>query len=92
LLDRLRQKASCPLQISSLIGSDSLVKALFGLALTFGQCAAGTLDICAGAPVATLEKRHTRPHVNRLLVVATEVMVEAGQQQLFDTRGAIGLA
>jgi hypothetical protein len=68
------------------------MKALFGLALTLSKCAAGALDIRAGTAVASLEKRHTRPHVDRLLVVAPEVVVETGQQQLFDTRGAFSLA
>jgi hypothetical protein len=92
LFNRTCQQIARTLEIARLIRGDSLVQALLGFALTFGKRAAGALDVCASAAVATLEEGDARPHIDRLLVVATEVVVETGQQQLFDTRGAIGLA
>jgi hypothetical protein len=92
LLDGSRQEIARALEIAGLIGSDPLMKTLFGFALTLRESASSALDVCASAAVAAFEKGHARPHIDRLLVVAAEVVIEARQQQLFDTRGAIGLA
>ena len=92
LFNCARQQITRTLEITSLIGGDSLVQALLGFPLTLGKRAPGALDVRARAAVATLEERDARPHIDRLLVVTTEVVVETGQEQLFDTCNAIGLA
>ena len=92
LLDCTRQQFACPLQIARLIGRDPLVQTLFGFALPLGKRAARAFDVRTGAAMATFEKGHARPDIDRLFVITTEVVVETGQQQLFDTRGAFGLA
>jgi hypothetical protein len=92
LFDCTRQQFTCPLQIACLIRSDPLVQTLFGFALPLGKRAARAFDVRTSAPMATLEKGHPRPDIDRLFVITTEVVVETGQQQLFDTRGAFGLA
>ena len=62
---------------------------LFGLALPLGQRAARALDVGAGAAVAAVEEDDARPDVDRLLVVAGEVVVEAGEQELLDVGVAV---
>jgi len=68
------------------------MQALFGFPLAFGQCASRAFDIRASPAMATLQERDARPDIDRLLIVTTEVVIKTGQQQLFDTRCAIGLA
>ena len=58
-------------------------------ALTLGQRAARALDVRTSLAVAPLEERHARPHVDRLLVLSREIVIEPRQQELLDTRGAL---
>ena len=60
------------------------------LALPLGLRAARPLDVGARAIVMPIEKQHARPEVDGLFVVAGEVLVEAGEQELLDPRVAIG--
>ena len=62
---------------------------LFRFALPLRERAAGALDVGARLPVRTIEKQHAGPDVDRQIVPAREVVVEAGQQQLFDSGVAI---
>ena len=39
--------------------------------------------------MAAIEEQHARPDVDRELVLAGEVVIEPGEQQLFDSRVAI---
>ena len=75
--------------VAGVVGVDAGVDELLALALAFGQRAARALDVGAGAAVAALEKHDARPDVDRLLVVAVEVLIEAGEQQLFDAGVAV---
>jgi hypothetical protein len=61
------------------------------LALPLGDRASRALDVRAGTVVIALEKHHARPDVDRVLVFSREVMIETGDEQLFDARGAIGI-
>ena len=62
---------------------------LFALAL--GDRAARALDVGARARVAVIEEQHTRPDADRELVLAGEIMVEAGEEEVFDSGVAVSL-
>ena len=79
LFNRTGQQIARALQIPRLVRSDTLMKTLFRFALTFGQRAPGALDVGTCPPVTPLEEGHSRPHVDRLLVVAAEVLIETRQ-------------
>ena len=59
------------------------------VALAFGHRAAGAFDIRPGARMTAIEKQRARPDIDGLLILRREVVVEAGEQQLFDLRVAI---
>jgi hypothetical protein len=61
------------------------------VALPLGQAAPRPIDVRASARVTPIEKERSRPDVDRALVSSSEVMIEAGQQQLLDFRVAIGV-
>ena len=70
-------------------GRDAVLQQLFGLALPLGQRAARAFDVGAGTRVVAIEKQRARPDVDRLFVLAGEVVIEAGEQQLLDLGFAI---
>ena len=92
LFDRTRQQIARALQLARLVGRNALMETLFRFALPFGERAPRALDVGSRPPVTALEERDTGPHVDRLLVVSAKVVIETRQEQLFDARGAIGLA
>ena len=59
---------------------------LFPFALPLGDRAARALDVGAGPRVAAIEEEDARPHADCQLVLSAEIMVEAGEQQLLDSR------
>ena len=72
------------------------LKELFCLPLSFRERAPCPLDIRTRFPVGTIEKEHARPDVDGEIVTAGEIVIETGEQQLFDsgvtiTIGVIGI-
>jgi hypothetical protein len=65
------------------------VHEFFILALPLGLGTARALDVRAGTTVAALEKRDTRPDVDRFFVFACELVIQARQQELLDARLAV---
>src|SRR5258706_16127409 len=61
------------------------------LALPLGNRASRALDVGPGAVVVALEKDDARPDVDGLFVVSGEVMIESGDKEFFDARGAIAI-
>jgi hypothetical protein len=92
LLNGPRQEFPRVLQIARLIGRYAVVQQLLGFTLAFGKGAAGPLDVRARTSMSALEERDACPDVDRLFVIAAEVVIEARQQQVLDARGAIGVA
>ena len=72
-----------PVAASQGIGTS--LQELFRFALPLRERAAGALDVGARLPVGPVEKEDAGPDVDRQIVPAREVVVEAGQQQLFDS-------
>ena len=65
------------------------VQQLVRLALFLRERAPGPFDVRARLRVGAVEEQHARPDVDRELVLAREVVVETGEQQLFDPGVAI---
>lgn len=63
---------------------------LFGFALAFRYRGAGAVDVRAGAIVVALEKHNARPDVDGLFVFSGEIVVETGNEELFDASRALG--
>ena len=55
-------------------------------ALPLGDRATGTFDVGASAGVAAVEKEDARPNADCQLVLSVEIMVEAGEEKLLDSR------
>ena len=55
------------------------------LTLALGHRAAGTFNIGTGATVCPLQKHDARPDVDRVLVLAREVLIETREQKLLDS-------
>ncbi len=71
-------------RLAAIEGRDAVVQQFLGLALPFGERAASPFDVGAGTRMVAVEKQRARPDVDRLIVVAGEVVIEAGEQQLLD--------
>ena len=63
---------------------------LLGLALALGKSIAGALDIRTCPCLAPIQEQHARPDVDRLFVVAGEVVIEALEEKLLDASVAVG--
>jgi hypothetical protein len=68
---------------------DAGLQQLFRLTLALGNGAAGPLDVRARARMTAIEEERARPHVDRLVVLRREVVIEADEQEMFDFRVAI---
>ena len=69
--------------------NDALLQQLFRLALPLRERAARAFDVRACARMAAVEEERARPDVDGELVALAEIMVEAGEEELFDLRVAI---
>ena len=85
--------SSCPrgVRLAALEGRGAGLDQLLPLALALGDRAARALDVGAGAGVAAVEEQDARPDVDRELVLAGEIVVEPGEEELFDARVTIAL-
>ena len=72
-------------------GFDTRVEQLLTLALALGDRAARPLHVGTRARVAVIEEQHTRPHADRELVLAGKIMVESGEEEVFDSGVAVSL-
>jgi glutamate formiminotransferase len=68
---------------------DAGLQQLFRLTLALGNGAARPLDVRARARMTAIEEERARPHVDRLVVLRREVVIEADEQEMFDFRVAI---
>src|SRR5262249_55063194 len=84
LHDRLLDQAARLIAFTALEGRDARLQQFLGLTLLLGKRAARPLDVGARPRVAAIEKQRARPDVDGVVVLAREVMVEAGEQQLLD--------
>ena len=62
---------------------------LIRLPLPFGQRSPGALDVRPRLAVCAIEEEDARPDIDGEVVAAGEVVVQPGQQQLFDSGLAI---
>ena len=70
---------------------DAGMKQLVTLALTFGDRTARPFDVGARPGMAAIDEQHPRPDVDRELVLFGEIVIEPGDEELFDTRVAIAI-
>jgi len=82
---RIEQAAGFPAVASANRGR-AVVQQGFGFTLPLGLRAAGTFDVGASACVTAVEEERAGPDVDRLVVVASKVVIESGEQQLLDLR------
>ena len=80
------------LDLAALERRHAVVQQLFRLALLFGHRAAGALDVRARARVIPIEKQRARPDVDRLRVMAGEILIEAREQKTLDFGVTLGVA
>ena len=64
---------------------------LVALALPLGDGAARPVDVGLGPRVAAIEKEHPRPDADGELVLSDEIVIEAGEEELFDASVAFAL-
>ena len=62
---------------------------LVGLPLPLSQGGTGPLDVRASSRIASVQKQHAGPDVQRLFVLRVEVVVGTGEQELFDLDVAV---
>jgi hypothetical protein len=86
LVERVPQQRPGVLHVPAMERIESLVDQGFGLALLFGLGATRALDVGPGTVVMAVQEQDTGPHVDGGLEVAGEVVIETGDQQLFDAR------
>ena len=65
------------------------MKQLIRFALLLGNGGTGALDIGTSTTVASFEKHHASPDVDRFLILTSEIQVQAGEQQTLDLRSGI---
>src|SRR5262249_25496364 len=85
------QQLPCGVQLSPLECGDAGMQQLFRFTLPLGERRPGPLDVRSRPRVIPIEKERARPHVNRLRIVAREVMIESGQKEVLDFRITIGI-
>ena len=90
-LDRRRQQRARSAGIAAVERGGAGVQELVALALALGDGAARTIDVRLGPRVAAIEKEHARPDADGELVLSDEVVIEPGEQELFDARVALAL-
>ena len=91
VLDRRATAAARGLGVAALEGRRAGVKQFLAFALPLGDGAARALDVRARAGMAAIEEEHSRPDVDRELVLTGEVVIEPAQQQFLEARLAIVL-
>jgi hypothetical protein len=89
LLHRSRQQVARRRDVTGIVGVDPGVDEFLALALLLGEGTARPLDVRAGTAVAALEEDDAGPDVDRLLIAAGEILIEAGEEQLFDAGIAV---
>ena len=90
-LDGRRQQRSRDAGVAALERRGARVQQLLAFALTLGDGAAGALDVGPGARMAAIEEQDPRPDADGELVLTGKIMVEAGEEQVFDARVALAL-
>ena len=88
-IDGARQQRPRRIEVAGMVGRDAFVYQRLDLALALGHQSAGAIDVGPSAAVAAIEERHTGPDVDRLLVAAGKILIEAGEEQLLDAAFAI---
>ena len=86
---RRLQQAPCFASVAAAERRGAVVQQFLGLPLPLGQRAARPLDVRARAGMAAIEKQRARPDVDGVLVLRGEVVIETGEEQLFDFGVAI---
>src|SRR4029077_20339495 len=84
LTDGGLQQTSRLARLASIECRDAVVKQFLRLALSLCERASSPFDVCPGTRMVSVEKQRSRPDVDRLIVLAGELVVEAGNQQLLD--------
>ena len=69
----------------------SRVQELLALALPLRDGAARAVDVGLGPGVPAIEEEHARPDADRELVLAGEVVIETGEEEVFHARVALAL-
>ena len=90
-LDRRRQQRARGAGIAAIERRGAGVQQLFAFALALGDRAARALDVRLGPRMAAIEEQDARPDADGELVLSGEVVIEAGEEELFDARVALAL-
>src|SRR5512147_1862899 len=80
-IDGAGQQRSRREEITGVVGGHAFLYERLDFALAFGHEPARAIDIRLGAAVSAIEKRHPGPDVDRLLVAAGKILIEASQEQ-----------
>ena len=90
-LDRRGQQAPGVVGVAAGERGGPGLEQLFPFALPFGDGAARPLDVGAGPRVAAVQEQDPRPDTDCQFVLSAEIMVEAGEEQLLDSRFTSGV-
>ena len=63
---------------------------LFGLPQALRQRGLCPFDVRSRTRMRPIQEKHTRPHIDRALVVTLEIMIESREQELFDLYVPLG--
>ncbi|HEX7139879.1 MAG TPA: hypothetical protein VF219_18650, partial [Vicinamibacterales bacterium] len=70
--------------VATLKRRQAFVEQLFGLTLTLRKRAASPFDVGAGPRVIAIEKQRPCPDVDRMLVLGSEVVIQADEEELLN--------
>ena len=84
--DGLGQEVSRSLEVTRVIRRNPSMQEFLALALPLRQCTSGAIDIRASPAMLAFEEGDTRPYIDGLFVMTSEVLIEPGEQQLLDAR------
>ena len=91
-IERVGDESAGAGDIAGLERLDALMQHRLRLPLQLGLRTARAIDIGPRAIVMPIEEQDARPEIDRLFVLAEEILVEPGKKQLLDARIAIGCA
>src|SRR5207247_4273925 len=90
-IDGSLKKTPCLFRVAAMKSGDAGLQELLRLALALGERASRPFDVRPGTGMAAIQKQRPRPDVDRLFVLAGEIMVETPEEELFDLRITIGI-
>ena len=90
-LDGRGQQRSRRARIAAIERGRARVQQLIAFPLTLGDGAARAVDVRLGPRMAPIEEEHARPDADGELVLSDKVVIEPGEEEVFDARVALAL-